>query len=47
LIAEPSQDEIAKGAGVKQASVLEIERQTDLYLSTLRRFVQAASWSFG
>ncbi len=28
--------------GIKQPSVLKIERQTDLYLSTLRRFVEAA-----
>jgi hypothetical protein len=28
--------------GVKQRSGLKIERQTDLYLSTLRRFVEAA-----
>src|SRR3990167_8075132 len=42
LLAERSQDEIAKGLGIKQPSVLKIERQTDLYLSTLRRFVEAA-----
>ena len=41
-IAERSQGEIAKGLGIKQPSVLKIERQTDLYLSTLRRFVEAA-----
>lgn len=41
-IAERSQDEIARGLGIKQPSVLKIERQTDLYLSTLRRFVEAA-----
>jgi Helix-turn-helix domain len=32
----------AQSLGVKQPSVLKIERQTDLYLSTLRRFVEAA-----
>ena len=42
LLAERSQDQIAHGLGVKQPSVLKIERQTDLYLSTLRRFVEAA-----
>ena len=42
LMAERSQDEIAKGLGVKQPSVLKMERQADLYLSTLRRFVEAA-----
>ncbi len=42
LLAERSQDQIAKGLGIKQPSVLRIERQTDLYLSTLRRFVEAA-----
>ncbi len=42
LLAERSQDQIAKGLGIKQPSVLKIERQTDLYLSTLRRFVEAA-----
>jgi hypothetical protein len=29
--------------GIKQPSVLKIERQTDLYLSTLRRFVEAGA----
>jgi len=42
LLAKRSQHQIAQGLGVKQPSVLKIERQTDLYLSTLRRFVEAA-----
>jgi hypothetical protein len=42
LLAERSQEQIAIGLGIKQPSVLKIERQTDLYLSTLRRFVEAA-----
>jgi DNA-binding XRE family transcriptional regulator len=42
LLAERSQAQIAQSLGVKQPSVLKIERQTDLYLSTLRRFVEAA-----
>jgi DNA-binding XRE family transcriptional regulator len=42
LLAERSQEQIAQTLGVKQPSVLKIERQTDLYLSTLRRFVEAA-----
>jgi len=42
LLAERSQEEIAQALGIKQPSVLKIERQTDLYLSTLRRFVEAA-----
>jgi DNA-binding CsgD family transcriptional regulator len=37
-----SQEQIAQSLGIKQPSVLKIERQTDLYLSTLRRFVEAA-----
>ena len=37
-----NQEQIAQSLGVKQPSVLKIERQTDLYLSTLRRFVEAA-----
>jgi hypothetical protein len=37
-----SQEQIAQSLGVKRPSVLKIERQTDLYLSTLRRFVEAA-----
>ncbi|MGH6957131.1 MAG: XRE family transcriptional regulator [Caulobacteraceae bacterium] len=41
-LAQRSQAEIAQGLGIKQPSVLKIERQTDLYLSTLRRFVEAA-----
>ena len=42
VLAKRTQDQIAQGLGVKQPSVLKIERQTDLYLSTLRRFVEAA-----
>lgn len=42
LLAKRSQEQIAQSLGVKQPSVLKIERQTDLYLSTLRRFVEAA-----
>lgn len=42
LLADCSQAQIAQTLGVKQPSVLKIERQTDLYLSTLRRFVEAA-----
>lgn len=41
-IANLSQAQMADTLGVKQPSVLKIERQTDLYLSTLRRFVEAA-----
>lgn len=41
-LARRSQEQIAQSLGVKQPSVLKIERQTDLYLSTLRRFVEAA-----
>jgi transcriptional regulator with XRE-family HTH domain len=41
-LAACSQEQIARSLGVKQPSVLKIERQTDLYLSTLRRFVEAA-----
>lgn len=37
-----SQEQIAQSLGVKQPSVLKMERQADLYLSTLRRFVEAA-----
>jgi len=41
-LAERSQEQIAETLGVKQPSIHKIERQTDLYLSTLRRFVEAA-----
>lgn len=41
-LAEHSQEQIADGLGIKQPSVHKIERQTDLYLSTLRRFIEAA-----
>lgn len=42
LLADRSQEQIAQELGIKQPAVLKIERQTDLYLSTLRRFVEAA-----
>jgi len=41
-LTERSQEQMAEALGVKQPSVHKIERQTDLYLSTLRRFVEAA-----
>ena len=37
-----SQEQIAQSLGIKQPSAVKIERQTDLYLSTLRQFVEAA-----
>ncbi|MDB5440436.1 MAG: family transcriptional regulator [Caulobacteraceae bacterium] len=42
LLAERSQEQIAQSLGIKQPAVLKMERQADLYLSTLRRFVEAA-----
>ena len=41
-LAERSQVAIARELKIKQPSVHKIERQTDLYLSTLRRYVEAA-----
>jgi DNA-binding XRE family transcriptional regulator len=41
-LAERSQEQIAQSLGIKQPSVVKIEKQTDLYLSTLRRYVEAA-----
>ncbi|MFC7332705.1 XRE family transcriptional regulator [Rhodocista pekingensis] len=42
ILAERSQAEIARNLGIRQPSVHRIEHQADLYLSTLRRFVEAA-----
>ena len=41
-LARRSQEQIARSLGIKQPAIVKIERQTDLYLSTLRRFVEAA-----
>ena len=41
-LAERSQEEMATLLKIKQPSVHKIEKQTDLYLSTLRRYVEAA-----
>lgn len=41
-LAQRSQEQVAQSLGIKQPGVAKIERQTDLYLSTLRRFVEAA-----
>lgn len=38
---EQSQQELAKKLGVKQAEVSRLERRTDMYLSTLRAYVEA------
>lgn len=40
-----SQDEMAKALGIKQAAVSKLERRTDMYLSTLRKFVEAMGGS--
>ena len=42
ILADRSQEQIADALGIKQPSVHKMERQADLYLSTLRRFVEAA-----
>jgi DNA-binding XRE family transcriptional regulator len=41
-LAARSQEQIAQSLGIKQPGIVKIERQTDLYLSTLRRFIEAA-----
>lgn len=41
-LAKRSQEEMAVVLKIKQPSVHKIEKQTDLYLSTLRRYVEAA-----
>jgi DNA-binding XRE family transcriptional regulator len=41
-LADRSQVEIAGALGLKQPSISKIERQTDMFLSTLRGFVEAA-----
>ncbi len=41
-LARRSQEQVAQSLGIKQPGVAKIERQTDLYLSTLRKFVEAA-----
>lgn len=44
-IAGKTQAQIAEQLGKKQPSVLKMERQADFYVSTLRRFVEAAGGS--
>lgn len=41
-LAELTQGQVAEALNVKQPTVHQIERRADLYLSTLRRFVEAA-----
>lgn len=36
-----SQNEMSKALGIKQAAVSKLERRTDMYLSTLRKFIKA------
>lgn len=42
FLAERSQEQIAQSLGIKQPSVHKMEKQADLYISTLRRFIEAA-----
>jgi transcriptional regulator with XRE-family HTH domain len=42
---EQSQVELAKKMGVRQADVSKIERRSDMHVSTLRRYVEAAGGS--
>lgn len=41
-LAELTQGQVAETLHVKQPTVHQIEKRTDLYLSTLRRFIEAA-----
>lgn len=41
-LAGRTQEQLADALGIKQPSVHKMEKQSDLYLSTLRRFVEAA-----
>ena len=36
-----SQEQLAKTLGIKQASVSKLERRTDMYIQTLRNYVEA------
>ena len=38
---ELSQDQLAASLHIKQASVSKLERRTDMYISTLRHFIEA------
>lgn len=38
---ELTQGQLAEELGVNQASVSKLERRTDMYISTLRRFIEA------
>jgi predicted transcriptional regulator len=38
---ERSQEEVAKKLHIKQAAVSKLERRTDMYLSTLRNYIEA------
>ncbi len=38
---EQSQEELAKQLHIKQAAVSKLERRTDMYLSTLRSYIEA------
>lgn len=39
---ELSQEQLARELGINQAAVSKIEHRTDLYVSTLRRYIEAA-----
>lgn len=41
-----TQEQIASDLHINQASVAKLERRTDMYLSTLRRFVEAMGGSW-
>lgn len=41
-IAEKSQAQVATKLGIKQPSVVKMEKQADLYISTLQKYVAAA-----
>ena len=42
LLMDRSQEQLAASLGVKQPAISKMEHQADLYLSTLRRFVEAS-----
>jgi DNA-binding XRE family transcriptional regulator len=44
-LAEQTQEQLAQTLGVKQPAIYKMEKQADMYISTLRRFIEAAGGS--
>jgi transcriptional regulator with XRE-family HTH domain len=43
-VRELTQEQLAKALGVNQAAVSKLERRADMYVTTLRKYIESQKW---